>query len=364
MEGLVDMSFWKNRKVLVTGHTGFKGGWLSVWLEHMGADVCGYALDAPTSPSFFVECRLGKRMRSVIGDICNLDLLRQTVCEFRPEIVIHMAAQPLVRDSYKDPLRTYTVNVMGTVNVLEAVRSSESVRSVVVVTTDKCYENQEWSWGYRESDRLGGYDPYSSSKACAEMVVSSYRNSFFNPDSPGPHAAALSTARAGNVIGGGDWAADRLIPDCVRAFGKGECVLLRCPGAVRPWQHVLEPLAGYLQLAEHLFSAESRKFTKAWNFGPNTNDDATVGAIAGMSAQLWGEAARVEYVSSADNAHETGSLRLDSTLARTELGWKPRWPLDQALAHTIGWYRAWADGADMESFSLNQILAYEATGQP
>jgi CDP-glucose 4,6-dehydratase len=354
--------FYAGKRILVTGHTGFKGGWLALWLHRLGATVHGYALNPPTEPSLFESAGIAKALTTdTRADLADLARLKVALNNAEPEIVFHLAAQPLVLASYRDPLGTLATNVMGTANVLEAVRAVHTVRALVLITTDKVYESREGAHPYRESDSLGGHDPYSASKAGAEMVAASYRASFFTGQNG--HPASVATVRAGNVIGGGDWATDRLIPDCVRAFVKGECVHLRFPSAVRPWQHVLEPLAGYLQLAQRLFAPDGAKFAKAWNFGPDAGGDATVGEIAEITARLWGDGARVECMPSPQNAHEACSLRLDSTLARTELGWKPRWPLDQALAQTVAWYRAWNRGADMAAISLDQIRAYEAAGQ-
>jgi CDP-glucose 4,6-dehydratase len=354
--------FYAGKRVLVTGHTGFKGGWLVLWLHKLGALVYGYALDPPTEPSLFESAHVAKALATdTRADLSDLARLKLALKDAEPEIVFHLAAQPLVLAGYRDPLGTLTTNVMGTANVLEAVRAVHSVRALVLITTDKVYENGSGSYLHREIDPLGGYDPYSASKAAAEIVAASYRASYF----PGQddHSPRLATARAGNVIGGGDWASDRLIPDCVRAFAKGECVLLRLPQAVRPWQHVLEPLAGYLQLAQRLYTANGARFAKAWNFGPDSHGEATVGEIAEITAQLWGNGARVERAHSSQSPHEACSLRLDSTLANTELEWKPRWPLDRALVQTVAWYRAWGLEADMAAISLDQIRDYEAEGQ-
>jgi CDP-glucose 4,6-dehydratase len=354
--------FYNGRRVLVTGHTGFKGGWLALWLHRLGATVHGYALNPPTEPSLFESAGIGTALATdTRADLADLARLKAVLNNAEPEIVFHLAAQPLVLASYRDPLSTFATNVMGTANVLEAVRAVHTVRALVIITTDKVYKNSEGTHPYREIDPLGGHDPYSASKAGAEIVAASYRASFFQGQNG--HPASVATVRAGNVIGGGDWASDRLIPDCVRAFVRGEYVLLRFPRAVRPWQHVLEPLSGYLQLAQRLFASDGAKFAKAWNFGPDAGGDATVGEIADITARLWGEGARVECASSTENQHEAGILRLDSTLARTELGWKPRWTLDQALAQTVAWYRAWTRGADMAAISLDQIRAYEAAAQ-
>lgn len=354
--------FYAGKRVFVTGHTGFKGGWLTLWLHDLGAIVHGYALNPPTEPSMFVTAGIGTVLATdTRADLADMERLKVALNHAEPEVVFHLAAQPLVLASYRDPLGTLATNVMGTANVLEAVRNVPAVRALVLVTTDKVYENGEGAYPHREIDPLGGYDPYSASKAAAEIVAASYRSSFFTGQNG--HPASVATVRAGNVIGGGDWASDRLIPDCVRAFVKGEDVLLRHPQAVRPWQHVLEPLAGYLQLAEQLSALDGAKFAKAWNFGPDACGDAAVGEIAEITARLWGEGARVKCMPSPAGPREAGTLRLDSTLVCTELGWKTRWSLDQALAQTVAWYRAWIRGADMAAISLDQIRAYETTGK-
>jgi CDP-glucose 4,6-dehydratase len=354
--------FYSGKRVLVTGHTGFKGGWLSLWLDRLGAAVHGYALDPPTEPSLFQAACIGKVLASdTRADLADLARLKTVLGASQPDVIFHLAAQPIVRESYRDPLSTLAANVMGTAHVLEAARSSGSVRALVLITTDKVYENREWVYPYREVDPLGGYDPYSASKAAAEIVAASYRASFFTGETG--HPARVATVRAGNVIGGGDWAADRLVPDCLRAFANHEPVRLRYPHAVRPWQHVLEPLSGYLELGARLCTPEGAAFAKGWNFGPDTSGDATVGEIAQTLARIWGEDARVELAQSARNPHEAGLLTLDSTLARTQLGWKPRWSLEQALARTTAWNRAWISGADMNAFTLDQIRDWEAAGQ-
>lgn len=355
-------SFWHGRSVLVTGHTGFKGGWLTLWLHRLGAKVHGYALNPPTNPALFEVARIGSVLASDMrADLADLSQLKSALSKAQPEVVFHLAAQPLVRESYRDPLGTLASNVMGTAHVLEAARAADSVRAIVLITTDKVYENRECESPYREVEPLGGHDPYSASKAAAEIVAASYRASFF--DGATGHPARVATARAGNVIGGGDWAANRLVPDCLRAFAAGESVRLRFPRAVRPWQHVLEPLAGYLQLAEHLLAADGATFAKAWNFGPDASGDATVGEVAETAAQLWGDGARVEYPPPSKHPHEAGLLRLDSARARDALCWKPRWSLEQTLERTVAWQQAWRQGADMTAVSVDQIRAYEAAGQ-
>jgi len=350
------MSFWHGRRVLMTGHTGFKGSWLSLWLEHLGADVCGVALPPPTVPSMFNEANIAQGMRSEIADIRDLERLKAIVKEYKPEVVFHLAAQPLVRDSYKDPVGTYTTNVIGTVNVLESVRECDSVRAVVVITTDKCYENEEWVWPYRETDRLGGYDPYSNSKACAELVVSAYRNSFFPPAHYDQHRVAIASARAGNVIGGGDWAKDRLVPDIMRAFAAKEVLKVRNPDAIRPWQHVLEPLLGYLKLAEKLCET-GVQYGGAWNFGPGYSDAKPVEWIVRQLAADWGENARWQ-VDDQPHPHEAKMLKLDWSKASDALDWRPTMPLKQALQFTSAWYRRRNAGEDPRAITLEQIKQF------
>jgi CDP-glucose 4,6-dehydratase len=355
--------FYKGKRVLLTGHTGFKGGWLTLWLSHLGAAVHGYSLNPPTEPSFFEEAGVSGVLASdTRADLSDSAQLRSSVSKTQPEVIFHLAAQPLVRASYLDPLVTFATNVMGTANLLDAARASDAVKAVVVITTDKVYQSRNSIYPFREIDPLGGHDPYSASKAAAEILTESYRSSFFT--GPTGHRARVATARAGNVIGGGDWAAERLTPDCLKAFAESEPVRLRFPQSVRPWQHVLEPLAGYLQLAERLCCNDGTRFAKAWNFGPDASGDATVGEVAAIAARHWGHNARIENALSDGNPHETGFLRLDSTLARTELDWKPRWSLDRALSETIAWHRAWTGGADMAAFSIRQIRAYEGTAHP
>jgi len=354
---MIDQGFWRARRVLVTGHTGFKGGWLCLWLQQLGAEVTGYALAPNTSPNLFEAAAVGKGLRqSILADIRDLDRLCEVLRNARPEVVIHMAAQPLVRASYENPIETYSVNVLGTVTLLEAIRRSGGVRSVVSVTSDKCYENREWAWGYREADPMGGFDPYSSSKGCAELVTAAMRNSFFNPASWSEHKVAVASARAGNVIGGGDWAEDRLVPDLVRAFTAGRAAAVRRPEAVRPWQHVLEPLSGYLVLAQRLI-ADGPACAEGWNFGPDESDAKEVGWLANRMSELWGEGARFEGDRGA-HPHEATFLKLDCSKARARLGWRPRWHLDRALAETITWYRGFYGTADVRAFSVRQIEAY------
>ena len=347
---------WENKKVFLTGHTGFKGAWLSIWLDSLGAKVTGYALKPPTEPSLFKLCRLDKRVKSHIGDVRDAAKLKKALLAAKPEIVIHMAAQPLVRESYRTPAETYATNVMGAVNMFEAVRACPSVKSVVNVTTDKCYENKEHLRGYKEGEPLGGYDPYSSSKACSELVTSAYRNSFFNPAEYKKHGVAVASARAGNVIGGGDWAADRLIPDMIRAALKGEKVRIRNPYAIRPWQHVLEPLAGYLRLAELLYTHGPR-YGEAWNFGPDAGDAKDVEWIVKRMFSAWPEAAGY-VIDKGRHPHEAHSLKLDSSKARLELGWTPRWHVGQAIDKIVSWTRAYQNGDEMLQVCLEQIRGY------
>lgn len=353
---LINKEFWNGKKVFVTGHTGFKGSWLSLWLSFLGANITGYALKPPTHPSLFELCNINQLVTSVIGDIRDSEHLMQVVQKIQPEIIIHMAAQPLVRDSYKNPVDTYAINVMGTVNVLEAVRHCKSAKAVVNVTTDKCYNNKEWVWGYRENEPMGGYDPYSNSKACSELVTSSYRNSFFNSDDYAKHGVAIASARAGNVIGGGDWAADRLIPDCINALLNNEKVMIRNPNAIRPWQHVLEPLSGYLMLAQALYE-EGTSFAEGWNFGPEDNDAKPVEWIVQKMCKHWGEGAAYQ-VDSGIHPHEAHYLKLDCSKAKMRLNWYPKWNLEYILESIIDWVQAYNKKADMRRVCLSQINDY------
>ena len=351
---------WHGRSVFVTGHTGFKGSWLSLWLNRMGAEVHGYALDPNTDPSLFQVAQVASVLASDMrADLANFDRLKLSLAQTRPEVIFHLAAQPLVRESYRDPLGTFATNVMGTANLLEASRGIDSIRAIVVITTDKVYLNDESGRPYSESDALGGRDPYSASKAAAEIVVSSYRSSFFSKE-PKPHVA---TARAGNVIGGGDWAPDRLIPDCLRSFAEGNPVCLRYPAAVRPWQHVLEPLSGYLSLADHLLRPDGGACAEAWNFGPDLADDVSVGDVVLALARIWGNGAKAELCPSQENPHEAALLSLDSSHARGKLDWTPRWSLMQALRETVVWQRRWIEGADMRVVCEEQIDSYVAASK-
>ena len=348
---MVNPDFWRGKRVFLTGHTGFKGSWLALWLQQLGADVHGFALAPPTTANLFSVAAVAAGMQSTLADIRDAAALSQAVLACQPQIVLHLAAQPLVRQSYRDPVGTYATNVMGTVHVLEAVRACATVRAVVNVTTDKCYENREWVWGYREDEPMGGHDPYSSSKGCAELVSSAYRLSFL-----APAGIALATARAGNVIGGGDWAADRLVPDILRAFAQQQPVVLRSPLASRPWQHVLEPLSGYLCLAEQLF-ANGQAQAEGWNFGPRAEDVQPVQWIVEHLARTWGAGATWALDGSAQ-PHEATALRLDISKAGQRLGWHPRWALATALDYTVAWHRAWLAGQDMQALCLQQIAAY------
>jgi CDP-glucose 4,6-dehydratase len=348
---------WKGRRVSITGHTGFKGGWLALWLAKHGAQVSGYALEPTTDPNLFTTASVATVLEDIRGDILHLKKLESSLAEFRPEVVFHLAAQPILRRSYIDPLGTYATNVMGTANVMEAVRKITGVRAVICITTDKVYEDQYRPRPYRETDRLGGYDPYSSSKACAELVVAAYRSSFFPVDRLDEHGVGAATARAGNVIGGGDWGEDRLIPDLIRGFRAKQPVLIRRPKAVRPWQHVLEPLHGYIKLAERLLAGDST-VSSSFNFGPNDDDAWTVEQIATKLAGMWGDGASW-YCDGAPTPHETHTLRVDSTRAREELGWKPHLPIETALDWTMSWYRGWQRGSDMKQETLAQIEEYE-----
>lgn len=333
---VVDPGFWGGRRVFLTGHTGFKGGWLAYWLRGMGAHVTGYALDPPDPPSLWDAASIGTGMTDLRGDVRDAAHLAEAFATAQPGLVFHLAAQPLVRASYRAPADTFAVNVGGTVNLLEAARRAESVRVVVNVTSDKCYRNREWTRPYKEDDPLGGHDPYSASKAAAEMVTASYRDAFFRPEG----RVRLASVRAGNVIGGGDWAVDRILPDLVRAFRTGAEAAIRNPGAVRPWQHVLDALGGYLVLAQRLAGDDGEAFAQAWNFGPADANEATVADIVAKARAAWGTDARAAPAVPADAPHEAGILRLDSTKARTRLGWRPRHDLDEAVSRTIAWYRA------------------------
>lgn len=349
-------TFWHGRRVFITGHTGFKGGWLALWLQRLGAEVTGFALTPATTPNLFTLARVGEGMDSRIGDVRDAAALAATMRAARPEIVFHLAAQALVRTGYHAPVETYATNVMGTVHLFEAVRQTPSVRAVVNVTSDKCYDNREWLWGYREIEPLGGADPYSSSKACAELVTGAYRNAYFPPERYAEHGVAIASARAGNVIGGGDWAADRLVPDILRAIAAGEPARIRHSDAIRPWQHVLEPLAGYLMLAERL-TEFGCAYAEAWNFGPAEDDTQPVRWIVERLTQAFGEGARWQ-LDTAPQPHEAHYLKLDSAKTRSRLGWRPRWNLTQALEAVVSWQLAHAAGEDLRQVCGRQIDAY------
>lgn len=361
MEGVgLNATFWKDKRVFLTGHTGFKGAWLCELLTALGADVAGFALEPPTDPSLFEQQALADRIDHTIGDVRDLAALEHHIGRLQPEIVFHMAAQSLVRESYRDPIGTYSTNVIGTANLLEACRALRQNPAIVVLTSDKCYENREWYWSYREVDRLGGFDPYSSSKACAELVVAAYRASFFNSEwrgsGPGSSGGGVATARAGNVVGGGDWSTDRLVPDLVRSFLASQPAAIRNPGAVRPWQHVLDPLHGYLGLAERL-ATEGPGYAEAWNFGPSPGDARTVEWLADRLCGLW--PAKVEWHVTQDaQPHETSNLHLDSSKAKARLDWTPAMGLEEAIGLTLEWYVAYAAGRNVAELTRQQVQAF------
>lgn len=358
---MADQTFWNGKKVFVTGHTGFKGSWLCLWLHMLGAHVTGFGLRPATSPSLYEICRLDRFVESHIADIRNRHVLYKSLYASNPDIVIHMAAQPLVRESYRNPGRTFEINVLGTINLLDAVRKAlkngRRIGAVINVTTDKCYQNKEWLWGYREHDELGGYDAYSSSKACSELATASYRSSFFHPSSPKEYRAALASARAGNVIGGGDWAAHRLVPDCIRAFMSGRSIRIRSPRSIRPWQHVLEPLSGYLTLAQKLYE-HGAKYAEAWNFGPEHEDAKPVEWLVSRLCEKWGEGAAFE-IDRTQHPHEASQLRLDCSKAKTRLDWTPRWRVETAIDKVVEWTRAYERNADPAELCFVQIAEFE-----
>jgi CDP-glucose 4,6-dehydratase len=363
MEGLelsepyMNHHFWNGKRVFVTGHTGFKGSWLSLWLQKLGAEVTGYALKPPTTPSMFEVANVSSGMTSIFGDIRDPLKLAEAIQSSQPEIVIHMAAQPLVRYSYDNPVETYETNVMGVVYLLEAIRKTKSVRAVVNVTTDKCYENKEWIWPYREIEPMGGYDPYSNSKGCSELITAAYRNSYFNIHKYSEHGVALASARAGNVIGGGDWAMDRLIPDILQAIQQKQLVNIRSPHAIRPWQHVLEPLSGYLTLAQNLYENGIR-FSEAWNFGPREEDAKPVQWIVENLTRLWGHGASWQLDKN-PHPHEATYLKLDISKARSLMGWSPKWDLEHTLEKIIDWQKSYHAQENMQTFTLAQIASYQ-----
>lgn len=348
--------FWSGKRVFITGHTGFKGSWLCLLLNNFGAKVTGYSLPPPTNPSLYADANISRDVETIFGDIRDEVRLSSALKNARPEIVLHLAAQPLVRYSYQAPSETFSINVLGLVNLLEAVRRADSVRAVVNVTSDKCYENREWSWAYRETEAMGGFDPYSSSKGCAELVTAAYRRSYFNPDTYAKHGVALASARAGNVIGGGDWSADRLVPDILRALLAGEEIIVRNPEAIRPWQHVLEPLSGYLMLAEKLAS-NGPEFADAWNFGPSEDDARPVKWIVDYLVKAWGEGASFRLSVEA-GPHEAHFLKIDSSKARQQLGWRPKWTLPSALDAVVEWGRGYSDKVSIRNGTIKQIEAY------
>lgn len=350
---VIDRNFWHAKRVFITGHTGFKGGWLTLWLQSLGAVVSGYSLAPSTSPNLFTIASVGEGIQSYQADIRDFESLKNAMTQSEPEVIFHLAAQPLVRYSYSEPLETYSTNVMGTANLLQAARAVKSLRALIVITSDKCYENREWLWGYRETDPMGGYDPYSSSKGCAELVTAAFRRSFF----PATQLAAIASARAGNVIGGGDWSGDRLIPDAMRAFEESRELVIRSPEAIRPWQHVLEPLAGYLMLAQCLCQ-QPRYVDEGWNFGPNDVDAKPVKWVVDRLCKLWGSGAQWR-IDVNPQPHEAHYLKLDISKAKARLGWVPRWNLELALQNTVEWYRAYTNNYDMRTFSLDQIKSYE-----
>jgi CDP-glucose 4,6-dehydratase len=352
LKGTVSPEFWKDKRVFLTGHTGFKGSWLSLWLQDMGAIVKGFSLAPYTTPNLFEVAKVAEGMESEMGDIRNLEVVTASMLAFNPEVLIHMAAQPLVRLSYTEPVETYSTNVMGTIHVLEAARKCKKLKSIVSITTDKCYENKEWPWGYRENEPMGGHDPYSSSKGCCELLIASYRNSFFNTtDTP-----ALASVRAGNVIGGGDWSDDRLIPDILKAFEKSSPVIVRNPLSTRPWQHVLEPLSGYLVLAEELYT-NGDNFAGGWNFGPKDEDCQSVEKILSTMIKIWGTGASWQLDTNS-NPHEAGFLKLDCSKAGQQLKWSPKWNLEFTLKSIVDWHKEWMQNSDMKKQCLKEINLY------
>jgi len=352
-------NIYKNKKVLITGHTGFKGSWLSLWLLELGANVIGYSLEPPTEPNLFESINLKNKITHIFGDVRDENHLFTVFEKYKPEFVFHLAAQPLVRLSYTEPKLTYETNIMGTINVLEAARKANSVKVCIVITTDKCYENKEWIYGYREIDPMGGYDPYSSSKGCAELITAAYRNSFFNPDDYGRnHKVALSSVRAGNVIGGGDWGEDRLIPDCIRMLSQNKTIIIRNPKAIRPWQYVLEPLSGYLLLGALMYQ-DGKRYCSAWNFGPNDNDIITVEEIIKSAIRNWGTG---DYkVDTSSQPHEASLLKLDTSKARIFLGWKPVYNIYETIKRTINWYKNFYNSTEKKKLykiTVSEIREY------
>ncbi len=353
---VVNSNFWRDKRVLLTGHTGFKGSWVSLWLQSMNAEVRGLALEPPSMPNLFVEAKVESGMDSQICDIRNYEAVYRVVSEFKPEIVIHMAAQALVLYSYKNPVETYTTNVMGTVNILEAIRQVGTARVVINVTTDKCYENKEWVWGYREDEPMGGFDPYSSSKGCSELITSAFRHSYYKS-----LGIALASARAGNVIGGGDWGMNRLIPDVLRAVQENQCVTVRNPDAIRPWQHVLEPLSGYLILAEKMWF-EPIAYSEGWNFGPRDEDSRSVNWVVEFLCKAWGGKVSWQHDVTLHH-HEARYLKLDTSKARKKIPWTQTWTLVEALSKIVQWHKSWLQGEDARKLCLNQINDYTSRQQ-
>jgi len=359
---VIDKSFWRNKKIFITGHTGFKGSWLCLILHSLGAKITGYALPPPTDPNLFTLSKISELVHSVVADIRDFDSLKKAIISAQPDIIFHMAAQSLVRESYKIPVETYSVNVMGTVNLFEAIRNTEGIKAVINVTTDKCYENREWLWGYRENEPLGGYDPYASSKACSELITAAYKSSFFNPRDYHSHGVGIASVRAGNAIGGGDWATDRLFPDCVRALLSREEILMRNPQSIRPWQHVLEPLSGYLLLAQNLYE-KGPKYSEAWNFGPDDSDAKPVEWIVKKICEKWGRGASYE-IDKGIHPHEAHYLKLDCSKAKALLGWYPKWNLDQAIDMVLEWTKTYAENQDVRAICLKQIRDYSDLSKP
>lgn len=355
---LINKEFWKDKKVFITGHTGFKGGWLSLWLKNLGAEITGYSLPPLTEPSLFELAHIGKNINSIIADILDLARLKHEIHQAQPDIIFHLAAQSLVRQSYHEPLETYAVNVMGTANLLEAIRSTPTVRSVIIVTSDKCYENLELEKGYTENDAMGGYDPYSSSKGCAELITSAYRNSFFNPKKYAEHKVAIASVRAGNVIGGGDWSVDRLIPDLIRSIVAKKEVVIRNPSSTRPWQHVLEPLSGYIKLAELLYT-NGTEFGEGWNFGHQVEEAKTVKWIIDNFSQMWGDGLKYRIESDAANMHEAHYLRLNCEKAEKKMGWRANLSLDETIQNVCAWYKDYLAGKNIYEVTIKQIEEYE-----
>jgi len=352
----MDSNFWKNKKVLLTGHTGFKGSWLSLWLQKLGVDLVGFSKSIPTQPSLFELANVGKNMISVMKDISNIQHISDTVKQFKPDIVIHMAAQSLVQKSYEDPLETFSTNIMGTVNLLEAIRNTDRKCVIINVTSDKCYENQELTRGYTENDPMGGYDPYSSSKGCAELITSSFRNSFFKNSNDEEFDVSLASVRAGNVIGGGDWADNRIVPDIMRGIINKKIIKIRNPNAIRPWQHVLEPLRGYLELAEKLWN-DKKEFAESWNFGPDVDNVKPVSWIVKEIIEMWGGDIQID-IDSLNYKHETNFLKLDCSKAKSKLKWNPKIKLEKGLQLTVEWYKQYEQKKELKEFTENQIEEY------